>query len=283
MAAQAEVAAAPAGDAVPRQRLHEAEWAVLERVVAAWGADALLHAWDRGMCGASWLGQALDLGYHFVVRWKKGNHLRPADAPSVGNPEATPSQRGRDGKAAWRLTAGLRAWGQRQIPNPRSPSQPLTVSFAARPVRLMHRDDPLWLVVARVGSRATRRHAKEPWRLLTTEPVTTPEECWRIVEAYAARWTIEQSLRYAKSELGIESVRVRTWEPRRKLLALTALAYAFLIDLLGDSTAPLLPAVLRWAHRTGRQANHAWRCLYRLRAALTALWNTHTPSLHGLP
>ncbi|MBI4497604.1 MAG: hypothetical protein HY689_06895 [Chloroflexi bacterium] len=192
------VVAAAAPDAVPRQRVHEAEWSVLERVVEAWGADALLHAWDRGMSGAPWLGQALDHGYHFVVRWKKGNHLRPADAPSVGNPEATPSQRERDGKAAWRLTAGLRPWGQRQVPNPRSPTQPLTVSCAARPVCLMDRADPLWLVVARVGARATRRHSKEPWRLLTTEPVTTPEECGRIVEAYAARWNIEQMLRYGK-------------------------------------------------------------------------------------
>lgn len=279
----AAAVASAAPDAVPRQRLHEAEWAVVERVVEAWGADSLLHAWDRGMSGAPWLGQALDRTWHFVVRWKKGNHLRPADAPSVGNLEATPTQRDRDGKAAWRLTAGLRAWGQRQVPNPRSPKQPITVSFAARPVCLMNRDDRLWLVVARVGSRATRRGAKEPWRLLTTEPVTTPEQCWRIVEAYAARWNVEQMLRFGKSELGIESVRVRNWVPRQKLLALASLAYAFLVDLLGDSTAPLLPTLLRWAHRTGRQANDAWRCLYRLRSALTALWNTHTPSFHGLP
>ncbi len=276
-------AAAATGERVPRQRLHEAEWAVLERVVSAWDPNQLLHVWDRGMSGAPWLGQALDRGWRFVVRWKKGNRLRPATAPSIGDPEATPAQRERDGKAAWRLTAGLRAWGQRQVPNPRSPKQSLTVSFAARPVCLMGRDDPLWLVVARVGSRATRRGGKEPWRLLTTEPVITEEQCWRMVEAYVARWHIEQMLRFGKSELGIESVRVRNWEPRHKLLALAGLAYAFLVDLLGDCTALILPPLLRWAHRTGWQANHAWRCLYRLRAALTALWNTHTPSFHAPP
>src|SRR4030095_16666694 len=112
-------------------------------VVAAWGLASLLHVWDRGMSGAPWLSQALDAQYHFVVRWKKGNRLRPADAPSVGDPQASPAQRDRDGKAAWRLTAGLRAGGQRQVANPRRPKQPLTVSFAARPVRLMDRDDPL--------------------------------------------------------------------------------------------------------------------------------------------
>jgi hypothetical protein len=90
-------------------------------------------------------------------------------------------------------------------------------------------------------------------------------------------------LRFAKSELGIESVRVRAWEARAKLLALVALTYAYLVHLLGDGTDPLLPAVLRWAHRTGTQARERWRPLYRLRAALAALWTRHTPSLQGVP
>jgi hypothetical protein len=147
----------------------------------------------------------------------------------------------------------------------------------------MERDDPLWLVVARIGARTTRRGGSEPWRLLTTEPVTTSEQCWRSVEAYAARWTIEQMLRFGKSELGSESVRVRSWVSRHKLLTLVGLAYGFLVDLLGDSTAPLLPTLLPWAHRTGRQATTAWRGRYRLHAALAALWQQHTPSFHGRP
>lgn len=273
----APLAAVPS--VVPCQREQEAARMVLQRVVAAWGAERLLHVWDRGLSGAGWLGEALDQRWHFVVRWKKGNRLRPAEAPSVGDPTATATQQDRDGIAAWRLTAGLRAWGQRQIANPRNPKQPITVRFAARPVRLLHRDDPLWVVVVRLGrSGARRRGNGEPWRLLTTEPVTTAAACWRIVEAYLARWQIEQMLRYGKSELGVESVRVRRWEPRHKLLALVGLAYAFLVDLLGDGTGDLLSAVLRWAHRTGRQARDTWRSLYRLRAALANLWRTYTPS-----
>jgi hypothetical protein len=96
------------------------------------------------------------------------------------------------------------------------------------------------------------------------------------VEAYAARWQIEQVLRYGKSELGIKSVRVKQWEARSKLLAIVSLVYAFLIDVLGDSTGALLKRVLAWAHRTGRQAQSAWRPLYRLRMALSALWK-NTP------
>lgn len=262
---------------------------VLTAVVGACGAERLLHVWDRGLSGRPWLHAALDQQWHFVVRWPKRYRLRPAHAPSVGAPAADQAQRRQDARPAWRLTAGARrAWGTRLVPNPRQPAAPLQVAYYAVPVRLVERDEPLWLVVARLrAARRRRGGSTEPWRLLTTEPVTTPEQCWRIVEAYAARWQIEQTLRFAKSELGIESVRVRAWEARRKLLGLVSLAYAFLVHLLspaqvaGAATTPLA-AILTWAHRTGRQARTAWQPLYRLRLAVAALWTSYTPNLHAL-
>jgi hypothetical protein len=264
---------------VPTQRDREAQATVLDPLVAAWGRDRLVHVWDRGLSGAPWLDYALDRDWHFVVRWKKGNRLRPAAAPSVGNPAASASARDHDGIAAWKLTRGRRAWDTRLLANPRSPTQPLRVSFLARPVRLLHRDTPLWLVVARLGKGSGRRRGSlEPLRLLTTESVETIAQCWRIVEAYVARWDVEQALRFGKSELGIESVRVRDGEPRRKLLALASRAYAFLVFLFGDGRAPVVTSLLRWAHRTGRQARDTWRPLYRLRAALANLWSAHPPA-----
>jgi len=266
---------------IPQEKDEEAEWETLKRVVAACGEEKLLHVWDRGMATANWLGKALDEKWHFVVRWKKGNKLRPEGVPSVGNPQATYYQRRAEGKVAWRLTK-LRARWYRQIINPRNPKQPITVHFFARRVYLLDRDDPLWLVTVRLGKETKKRRGEsEPWRLLTNEPVETKEQCWRIVEAYAARWQIEQMLRYGKSELGIESVRVRDWEGRIKLLALASLAYAFLIYLLGDSTGTLLNKIIIWAHRTGRQAKAAWRHLYLLRIALSTLWQKHTPNFQG--
>jgi hypothetical protein len=264
---------------IPRQREAEASWIVLSRIVTAYGKEKLLHVWDRGLANAKWLGPVLEEGWHFVVRWKKGNKLRPADALSIGNAQASQTARERDGVVAWRLTMRKRPWGHRQITNPRNPSQLVNVYYGAVPVYLLNRDEPLWLVWARLGRETKRRRGgREPWRLLTNEIVTTEKECWRIVEAYAARWQIEQVLRYGKSELGIESVRVKQWEVRRKLLAIVSLVYAFLIDLLGDSTGSLLKRVLAWAHRTGRQAQSAWRPLYRLRLALAALWQRYTPN-----
>jgi hypothetical protein len=267
---------------VVRQRGQEAARAVLSEVSAVLGKDQLLHVWDRGLSGAPWLGEALDQGLAFVVRWKKGNKLRPAEAPSVGKETVSSYRQEQEGVAAWKLTRGKK-WGQRMLFNPRLPQCPIPVSFAAREVRLLHRDDPLWLVVASLGKDSDRRRKGEPWRLLTNQPVRTEEECWRIVVAYGARWAIEQELRFSKSELGIESIRVRGWEPRNKLLAIASLAYAFLVNLLGDGAWELIPDILQWAHRTGRQAKDAWRSLYRLRSALANLWNRYTPNLRWFP
>ncbi len=268
---------------VARERGIEAARTVLRGVTGRWGTERLLHVWDRGFSGAGWLSEALDGGMAFVVRWKKANKLRPADAPTVGDVTASPYRQEQEGILAWKLTR-MKNWATRKLFNPRNPNVPITVGFAARQVRLIHRDEALWLVVARLGKDTKKRRAgSEPWRLLTNQPVRSVEECWRIVEAYGARWAIEQELRFGKSELGIESVRVRNWEPRRKLLAIASLAYSFLVHLLGDGTADIIPAILHWAHRTGRQANSAYRSLYRLRAALANLWNKHTPSFQGVP
>jgi hypothetical protein len=94
---------------------------------------------------------------------------------------------------------------------------------------------------------------------------------------------MEQMLRFGKCELGVESVRVRSWQARHKLLGIAALAYSFLIQLLGDGYPGLLEAILLYHHRTGRQSADTWLHLYRLRAALAYLWQRHTPYLQGAP
>lgn len=109
---------------VVRQRGQEAARAVLGEVSAVLGKDQLLHVWDRGQSGAAWLGDALDQGLAFVVRWKKGNKLRPAEAPSVGKKGVSPYRQEQDGVVAWKLTRGKR-WGLRELFNPRHPQRPI--------------------------------------------------------------------------------------------------------------------------------------------------------------
>lgn len=268
--------------AVPTADQETAFHALLDPVVAAIGAERLLYVGDREFAALSWIDHLRGLKLPFVVRFKKGNLLRPEDAPSVGDPLASPTQCREEGVPAWRLTQRLLFRQTREIADPRHPKQPLTVTFGARPVRLVRSDAPLWLVYVKVGRQGRRRRAGEPWRLLTDLPLETYDDVWRVVLAYAARWQIEQMIRVTKSALGVESVRVRDWEPRQKLLNLVALAYAFLASLLADTAVALVQQILRFAHRRGAQAN-AWRPTYRLLEALALLWKRHTPSFQGVP
>ena len=68
------------------------------------------------------------------------------------------------------------------------------------------------------------------------------------------------------------------WQDRLKLLLLATLAYAFLLHLLDGAYAQLRALLLRWwCHRTGRRARAVKQPLYRLRAALSRLWQTRPP------
>ncbi len=133
---------------------------------------------------------------------------------------------------------------------------------------------PLWLVVSRPGP------GREPWYLLTSEPVALIDDAWRVVLAYARRWQIETAWRYNKSELALESPRVWAWENRLKLLLIVALAYAFLLSLLEPALTQLREWLLQTGcHRTGKRSQEALTPLYRLRSALSRLWLTYPPPL----
>jgi hypothetical protein len=75
--------------------------------------------------------------------------------------------------------------------------------------------------------------------LLTNEPVSMVEDAWRVVPAYNRQWQIDISIRYSKSELAFESLRLPAWEHRIKLLALAALVQALWFFLLDSLLLPL--------------------------------------------
>jgi hypothetical protein len=120
---------------------------------------------------------------------------------------------------------------------------------------------------------------RQPWYLLTNEPIASLEEAWRVVFAYARRWQIEMTYRYSKTELAMESPRLWSWERRLKLLFLATLAYAFLLSLLKSDCPQQMEELLRqWCHRTGERHRQVAMPLYRLRSALSRLWLTYRPS-----
>jgi len=235
----------------------EEEGKILRNVARRWGRQ-VIHIWDRGFAGSPWTTLALDHRLRFIVRWNTRYHL-------VG-----PTGRKQEG---WKIARGKRSWQYRLIWDARRRCQRKTgiIAFA---VHLPEDNRPLFLVVSRPG------YGRKPWYLLTTEPISTPEQAWQIVFAYARRWQIEMSLRFTKSELAFESPRLLHWESRMKFLLIASLAYAFLLSLL-PLTNFLFRLLSIFCHRTGKWSQETLTPLYRLRLALSRLWLTFRP--HSLP
>ena len=243
-------AAALALDTAEVPDLRTLQGALLAECVRRFG-QRVVHVWDRGYAGSPWLGQVLAAGVRFVGRWPKRYHLQGPGGREV---------------PAWQIARGQRAWGHRRLWDPRQ-RQHRRVGVLAFPVRHPDYAVPLWLVVVR------RQGQHEPWYLLTNEAVHTEKDAWRVVYAYVRRWQIEQAFRYGKSELALESPRLWRWETRLKLLLLVTLAYGFLLRLLLRACRPVRQWLLdHYAPRTGHRQRAAVAPLYRLRLALSLLW-----------
>jgi hypothetical protein len=132
-----------------------------------------------------------------------------------------------------------------------------------------HPDSPDWPLTLVI----CRRKGGKPWYLLTNEPVQTAQDAWEVVLAYARRWQIELAFRNLKSELAIQSLRVYDWEARLKLLGLLTLAYAFLMELMGQPSRTARDWLIAYAcHRSGEHLRQVELPFTRLRIALSKLW-----------
>lgn len=226
---------------------------MLVRCAHEWGSR-VWHIWDRGFANGPWLESAAELGLRFVLRWKKGQYL----LDPLG-----------EKRKAWEIVRGKRSWDYRLLRDTRT-GEVRKVGVVAACVNHPEQARPLWLVVARVGG------GHEPWYLLTSEATTGSEAAWEVVMAYARRWQIESAWRYGKSELAMESPRLWSWERREKLLLLATLVYAFLLSLLVGQFDELRAMLLRHGcHRTGKRSREVPAPLYRLRSAISRLWQTY--------
>jgi hypothetical protein len=184
---------------------------LLARAARQWG-DKVCHVFDRGYGTGPWLSRLSRFRVRFVVRWKKGNKLLD-DAGGE--------------RKAWEIARGQRSWGtEAKLLWDTHVRVYRSTRVLALPVRHPEYQGRLWLVVVRQGK------GREPWYLLTNEPVENEEQAWEIAFSYVSRWKIEDQFRFHKTELLIESLRLRDWEPRRKLLLLVTLAYGFLLWVL---------------------------------------------------
>jgi hypothetical protein len=233
---------------------------LLVECVRRWGRR-VLHVWDRGFAGAPWLGVALRHTLRFVLRWQKGYKLVDSQ--------------GRKRKA-WQICRGKRSLGQVPIWDAQR-KRPRHIGIYFTPLTHPdYPDMPLWLIVSRQGP------GRQPWYLLTNQPVTCVRQAWHFIRAYARRWQIEMAWRYTKSELAMESPRLWSWANRLKLLLMATLAYAFLLSLLAPEELRLW-LLKHWCHRTGKRCRDVSTPLYRLRSALSRLWLAFPPPDFLLP
>jgi hypothetical protein len=230
---------------------------ILKKVAKLWGRS-VVHVWDRGFAGSPWTTLALGQRVRFILRWNKSYHLIGPDGRK---------------QEVWKISRGKRSWDYRLLWDARRRCWRKT-GVIALPIYLPQDDRQLYLVVSRPG------HGRKPWYLITTEPIATAQQAWRIILAYARRWQIEMSLRFSKTELAFESPRVIAWEAHLKILLIATLAYAFLLSLL-QNLELLLMLMTCTCHRTGKWSRETSTPLYRLRLALSRLWLAARP--HSLP
>lgn len=242
------------GEAASKMR--DEEGAVLRQLARRWGS-LVVHVWDRGFAGAPWLLQAFAAQVRFIVRWKKGNYLIDDTGQRCKASDISRRKRSID----HRLIYDCKRRCERKT------------GIIYFPVRLPDAPDTcLWMVVSRPGP------GRQPWFLLTNEILSSTADAWRIVLGYNRRWQIETTIRFDKSELAIESIRLVNWQARKKLMLLLALVHSFLLSLLTPQLHYLRSWLFRfWCHRTGKRSRLAAAPLYRLRLAICSLWIAFRP------
>ena len=113
---------------------------------------------------------------------------------------------------------------------------------------------------------------EEPWLLLTNEPVHAEADAWRIVQIYWRRMEVEQTFRFLKSEVGLDSFRVREFAAIERMVALGMVIYAFLIGLL-EGGSPLVSFLCRLTRWLGlkKEKETAYKLRWGINRLLTAL------------
>jgi len=234
-------------------KLREKEEEVLRLLVRTWG-PLLTFVFDRGYASGPWLEVLERFRVRFIIRWIK-THLFY-------------DQEGR-AKKVWEIGRGKRYLAHQLIRESTSGLK-IACDLWWAPVRHPKSPQQLYLVKARLKGNVCY--------LITNERVQTAEQAWEIFFAYKRRWQIETSFRYGKCELAMESPRLWSVENRLKLLGIVLLVYAFLLFLLAEVHTDRVQALLRLkCHRTGKRCQEALVPLYRLRWALSRLWDDCRP------
>lgn len=212
-----------------------------------------IHVMDREADDFALFSELAAAGVRFVVRMSAARK-RTAVTPAYAQPTAVgavlrtaPIVATREVRLSPR--AGHRG-GQSERVHPVRAGRVATLTIAAQHVELQppkwrKRASSLALNVVRVVEQGPPAgEAPVEWLLVTTEPVDTPEHILEIVDAYRARWTIEEYFKALKLGCAIER---RQLESLHALLAALGVFAPLAVRLLAlrsyARTAPTAPAL----------------------------------------
>ena len=101
--------------------------------------------------------------------------------------------------------------------------------YGAEPIRLVGRDEPLYLVVV-------AGFGVEPILLLTNAlaGARDSQSLWWIAQIYLTRWKIEETFRFIKQSYNLEDIRVTKYQRLKNLVVLVTAAAYFAATFLGQ-------------------------------------------------
>jgi len=207
-----------------------------------------LHVLDRGYANAQMVEWMIHFKQDFLIRWKQNHLLIHEEKGKKKTHLLSRSFKGKKNKLVW--------------DKERKQQKRVTITWV--PVKHPDfTDNQLYLIIIR-----DKHNHVSPMYLLTNLNITNAKMAWEMLHSYMHRWNIEQTFRFCKSELGIESPRLWFWENRLKLLGIVMLVYDFMLSLLRNWKAWTIIFVRNWNHRTGNRYKNASIPVYRLRAAI---------------
>lgn len=147
------------------------------------------------------------------------------------------------------------------------PHKKIALKIGYTPVRIPNLKRTYTMVVAWFPD------AKNPLMLLTTEPVRNALEAEKIVRWYFQRWSVEEAIRIAKQEMGLETVRVYAFHAIERLVQMAYLAMLVLVVIQQLPEKSVAHLKRLWP-TFRRECRHEY---YRLIWGLRALFGTLAP------
>ncbi len=233
------------------------EWEFIESLWTKFG-KSVVFIMDRGFGRFKLLGQMHEKGMRFVARLKQDIGVDPGDERLI--------------TLKWLSYAmALVQWNS--VYDVKEKREKI-VRYGWRKIKRAEIKGDVYLVISWLEGEET------PWLLLTNEAIRNAADAWRVVRIYWRRMEIEQTLRYLKSELGIDSFRVRSIQAIKKLFAMAMVVLAMLVELFEGE--PLLVELIcrlgRWLGLKNEKPT-----LYKLRWGIrrllftTAYTTAHRP------